>query len=221
MFPTARTHIAAAFFAMLAFAFFANRSNADFSGPYALPEESHYTLPISPAAFGTWTFQASGIYYSYSYLGTGPTTVVFITGSSTNHNFSDYFDLQLTHTIPANGILSFDYSISLVDNTFATSSFNYGGYILDGVLVKLPAGSGSITVPVKAGDSFGFDAYAGPNCILCGPPANVIGGTTMTVTNFNAPVPEPFAITFLLLGIAGLAITSLKERVINLFVSKV
>jgi hypothetical protein len=66
-------------------------------------------------------------------------------------------------------------------------------------------------VPVNAGDVFGFETYASVNCILCEPPFNTAGEATLTITNFNAPIPEPATTALLVCG-AGLALVRARLR---------
>lgn len=188
--------------------FSATRVSADFSGPYAVPQNGvffpdHYT---SATAVGAWTLTSSYTPAAYpdTYLLTNPDKITFNTGIAMDHNSSDFDDIQLSNVIAADGILSFDYSLSLTA-TGAAEGFNYGGYFLNGVLVKLSNGTGSVSVPVSSGDTFGFEAYAGLNCVTCPPPFNAAGGTNMSITNFSAPVPEPSVVALFLCASAGFA----------------
>ena len=194
-------------------AFLQDRARADFSGPYALPQSGLYFLSSTPAstAVGTWTLLNSNTHtYLNAYFATSSSEVHFDTSISVLHDAGQFLDVQLTNTIAADGILSFDYSVSLF-TTGPFSAVNYAGYTLNGALVKLPAGTGSVNLPVNSGDVFGFDAYAGPNCIVCQPA--FAGGTTMTVTNFNAPVPEASTVTFFVSGAVGLALLRVSAKI--------
>jgi hypothetical protein len=188
--------------------FSAQPVRADFSGLYAVRQASYLSgnLP-AVTQFETWTLDQAGdatSTFGGGFLVTDSTELIFNTGITITHSVSPFLDWQFTHTIPADGLLSFDYSLTL-KATGAASDWNYGGYILDGVLVKLAAGTGSVVVPVKAGDVFGFEAYASVNCILCEPPFNTAGSTYLTIENFDAPVPEPSLIALLVCA-AGFAV---------------
>jgi hypothetical protein len=187
---------------------------ADFIPPYGVPHgflQPFKFLDGSVTPVGSWTLKTSGTPFDYtgSLIQTDPSQVSFSTGTSFERGASFSLDLQFTHTIIASGTVSFDYSLSL-RATGAAVGWNFGGYLLDGVLTKLPTGTGSINVLVNAGDVFGFEAFASVNCILCEPPFNTAGETTLTITNFNAPVPEPT--TLALLVCAGGGTLALKVR---------
>ena len=207
-----RTYRLASIFASITLALLTHRACADFSGPYAVPQGGIFLPNNLPAvtAVGSWTLLNSTTYaYPNAYLLTYSTALYFNTGISIRHYGGDFQDLQLTTTIAASGMVSFDYSISLF-TTGPFSAVNYAGYTLNGALVKLPAGTGSVNLPVNSGDVFGFDAYAGPNCIVCQPA--FAGGTMMTVTNFNAPVPEASTVTFFVSGAVGLALLRVRAK---------
>ena len=214
MFPVAiRLRVWLGLFAILALTFFPQQLKADFIPPYDVPQGFVQPFNLSSGSVtpvGSWTLQINGTPSDYtgSLFQTNPAQVFFSTGVSIIHSFTPAVDLQLTHPILASGTLSFDYSLSL-RATGSAAGWNYGGYLLDGVLTQLPTGTGSVTLPVKAGDVFGFEAYAAVNCVLCEPPLNTAGQTTFTITNFSAPVPEP---SVLLLACAG-AITMVAGRI--------
>jgi hypothetical protein len=96
--------------------------------------------------------------------------------------------IALTHTIVATGMLSFDYSLTLHE-TGQFEGANYGAYTLDGTMFRLQPGNGSVDIPVTAGDTFGFVAYATSKCITCVPSFG--GAASLTIDHFNAPVPNP------------------------------
>ena len=193
---------------------FSRQLKADFIPPYDVPHGflSPFTLANgSLTPFGSWTLQTLGtppVYASSLVQSPDPSQVYIQTGISVLHGVQYSLDLQLTHPIVASGTLSFDYTLSLLA-TGPAAGWNYGGYLLDGVLTKLSAGTGSVSVPVRAGDVFGFETYATVNCVLCEPPFNTAGATTFTITHFNAPVPEP---SVLLLSGTG-AVTMVAGRI--------
>lgn len=200
-------------FGLLAVPFFPQQLKADFIPPYDVPDPG-LRAPLqnwpTTLSLGSWTLnRSSNGDFGMPYITTSASSVTIYTGSSVEHSFSTYFDIQFTHPILATGILSFDYSLAL-RAPGGPSSWNFGGYLLDGVLTKLPAGTGSVTLPVRAGDLFGFEAYASVNCVLCDPPLNTAGETTFTITHFVAPVPEPTTTTLLICG-GGLALARLRR----------
>jgi hypothetical protein len=216
MFPEPRARkIGLCLFAILGLMLVPLELRADFIPPYGVPQgflQPFNFLDGSVRPVGSWTLKTSGTPFDYtgSLIQTDPSQVSFRTGTSFERGASFSLDLQFTHTIIASGTVSFDYSLSL-RATGAAAGWNFGGYLLDGVLTKLPTGTGSINVPVNAGDVFGFEAFASVNCILCEPPFNTAGDTTFTITNFNAPVPEPATTALLICG-ACLALARARAR---------
>jgi len=208
MFPVVSRHpVRLGLLVILTLTFFPRQLSADFIPPYGVPHgflQPFNFLDGSVRPVGSWTLKTSGTPFDYtgSLIQTDPSQVSFSTGTSFQRGTSFSLDLQFTHTIIASGTVSFDYSLSL-RATGAAAGLNFGGYLLDGVLTKLPTGTGSINVPVNAGDVFGFEAFASVNCILCEPPFNTAGETTLTITNFNAPVPEPTTLALLVWAVGG------------------
>lgn len=202
----------------LALTFLSQQLEADFIPPYDVPQGflRPFTLANgSVTPFGSWTLQTSGTpsVYAISLVQADPSQVYIQTGIAALHGIYS-LDLQLAHTILGTGVLSFDYSLSLVQTIAPTAPWNFGGYLLDGVLTQLPAGTGSVSLPVRAGDVFAFEAYGFGNCFACGPGGTILaGGTTLTITHFNAPapVPEPATTTLLICG-AGLALARVRPR---------
>jgi len=196
--------------------FLAERVPADFSGPYAVPDPGLFfpnNLPNRPAVtpVGTWTLSVDSslpLAFPNSYITTHSSNVVLNTGTDFNHGF-DSLELQLTNTIVADGTLSFDYVLDLLA-TGPAAVWNFGGYIVNGVVTNLPAGTGSVTLPVSAGDIIGFDVYGSVTCIQC-LPGNSAGSATLTITNFIAPVPEPTT-TALFVSSAVLAFVRARAR---------
>jgi hypothetical protein len=186
-------------------AFLCNIVRADFSGPYAVPEGGiFFPNDLSSATVGAWELKTTSTYtYANAYLFTHSNEIDFNTGISNLEALGVFMDITLTTVIPADGILSFDYSVTLLTTGFF-DDVNYAGYLLDGVLTKLPAGSGAVSVPVSSGDIFGFEAHADTDCITCQPP--IVGGTMLTITNFNAPIPEPSVVTLFLTAVPVLLV---------------
>jgi hypothetical protein len=105
---------------------------------------------------------------------------------------------DLTATIPATGSVDFQWSFSTADDP----GFESASYLLNGTLTELAdtdRESGSVTIPVKIGDQFGFEADSVDN---------TFGAGILTVTSFSAPqaivnsAPEPGSWTLLLIGCA-------------------
>ena len=207
-----RRRVASIFTVVAILVLLQDRASADFSGPYAVPSQT-YPLNTSPQTIpvGTWTLTTSGtdtFTYGNAYAYTSPTEVGFNTGVTAEEGFRPSLSIALTNTIAAYGMLSFDYSLTLHETGF-NQVLNYGAYTLSGTVFQLQPGTGSVDIPVTAGDSFGFLAYASSKCITCNP--SFAGGTTLVIDNFSAPVPEPATITLLLCG-AGLALVGARTR---------
>jgi hypothetical protein len=203
----------------LAVVFLARPVAADFSGPYTFaPNEGGYFPWQFPngtnftMAVGTWTLTATidPVFRStfYPTMIDMPDRFYFNTGPPNMSGFSHFEDISLTHAIAADGILSFDYSISL-GTSFAPGTFDVAGYTINGSLTVLPAGTGSVSVPVNEGQVFGFFLSARGECLTCQP--IIASQVEMNVTNFSAPVPEPATTTLFVCG-AGLALAGARLR---------
>jgi len=217
MFPDMRLHRAAYAFVAIVALPLVSESRADFIAPYDVPTgfvQPHNFPDGAVIPVGSWTLNVSGdpLLYGISLVQTNPSQVSLTTGIPVLHG-SYFLDLQFTHTILGTGTLSFDYSLSLQETTGIAAGWNSGGYVLDGVLTQLPAGTGSVTLPVNAGDVFGFEAFATGNCFGCGPGGTILAGaTSLTITNFNAPVPEPTTVTLFACGAACSFALRLRRR---------
>lgn len=141
-------------------------------------------------------------------------------GVSTANGFADFPDVEtlilygtndgsgkpgntdLTIASAGNGLFHFMY----VFNTFDLPTYQYGGYI-DHLgfhqLADTDGMSGSITVPVVAGEVIGFRAGGDNQSGLPG---------VLTITDFSAPVPEPGTLQLLLVGVAASAVLVYRRR---------
>ncbi len=148
----------------------AGAANAQFSGPYAP---------------GNWTFNANG--------GDGSATNDGSTLTLVGNDNGFGLDTDYTIAAAAAGTWSFDWSYFSSDS----GTFDTGGYLLNGVYTQLAAnnsqGSGSVSIPVLAGDIIGYRVFSADG---------VFGPGTLTVKNFSAPVPAPASLA--LLGMGGL-----------------
>jgi hypothetical protein len=204
-------------FAILALTFLPRQVRADFIPPYDVP--TGFLLPFNLANAsvtpdGSWTLHESGtpLEYGGSMIQTSPSQISFNTSIAVFHDLSASLDLQFTHPVVSTGILTFDYSLSLQETTGPFAGWNYGGYILDGVLTKLSAGTGSVSLRVKSGDVFGFEAFATGNCFECIGGKLDAGATALTITHFVAPVPEPSASLLCFFGAAAFLGTQAMRR---------
>ncbi len=106
-----------------------------------------------------------------------PTSISLTSGNSSSAGNMDY-----THSIPANGTVSFSWAYSTTDG----AQWDYPLYLLNGVATILPGystsgasiQSGSAVVSVNAGDVFGFRMYT-----LDG----FAGAATTVFSNLSAP----------------------------------
>ena len=92
--------------------------------------------------------------------------------------------------------MSFVWSYSSTDSGF----YDGFGYLLNGSFFELARNSnqgvGSTQFSVVEGDTFGFRVFATDNC--CGP-------GVVTISSFDAPVPEPTSMAIFGVGALGMA----------------
>src|SRR5262249_28187490 len=143
---------------------FLPQAKASFIGTYDL---SNFTL-TNTNADGSAMTPDSGL----TLVLTGPNNGSDLAGTT-----------SLTISAAASGLLQFSYSYSSLD----TPEFDFAGYILGATFIQLAdtdGQSGSISVPITAGQTFGFRVGSLDNT---GEPG------VLTISNFNAPsnVPEP------------------------------
>jgi hypothetical protein len=165
-------------------------SLADFTGPYALPSSAKpisYNSGRPPLRVDAWTLQTDGnsAVYSFPYVIVSSAEVDFYTGLATTAYSGNHMAAELTNTIAGNGLLTFDYSLAFEPGLGGAG----GGYILDGLMTKLAAGTGTVSVPVEGGQLFGFFIFASETCQSCDP--LLPSDATMFITDFSAPIPEP------------------------------
>jgi hypothetical protein len=193
---------------LLVIGFFAQTARGDFIGPYFLPNPGLFFVRNHPSPFsvGAWTAtHQSTPAFPNPYINTSSSSFVMFTDYASADGFSYSEEIELTISIAASGFLSFDYAIDRQPGPAINPDNDRAGYLLNGTFVALGVASGSVqNLPVEAGDSFGFFVYAGPRCITCNPSWG--SGTEITVTNFNAPVPEPSSNQLLLFCLTGLAL---------------
>ena len=148
---------------------FAGIAHADFEGPYAPANWTWYDN-----CFGSGTLTA--------------TQMDVVGGDAYYAGYSEY---QIT--VPGNATLAFDWSYFSYDS----GTYDFGYYRLNGVQTVIAynntQGSGSLSVPVAAGDAFalGVETMDGG-----------YGAGYLTITNF---VPEPGSLAAMLV-LAGLAL---------------
>ena len=103
---------------------------------------------------------------------------------------AEYFStLEVTTIAAAAGVFSFDFSITL-----GTLNVSDAYYIVNGMHHDLPNGSGQVTnVQLNTGDVFGFGVHDGNASLVY----HLDPEARLTITNFSAPVPEPYVTTLL------------------------
>jgi hypothetical protein len=107
---------------------------------------------------------------------------------------------DLTIAAEGAGLLQFSYVFTTLDDP----GFEYSGYLIAGAFFPLAdtgGESGSVVVPVSSGEIIGFSV---------GSVDDTGGAGVLTVTDFDAPVPEPGTMLLLLAGAAAAII--LKSR---------
>lgn len=155
----------------------------DFSGPYAP---------------GNWTFSNTGSANPTGMVNTAmaPASIT-LTGGTGGTIGGPSGTTNFTIAAVASGMVSFNWTYASTD----TGSYDIGNFVLNGAPTVLATnatqGSGMFSIMVNAGDIFGFqvftaDSFAGPGIL--------------TISNFNAPVPEGSTLGLLALGSVGILI---------------
>ncbi|MGP8243519.1 MAG: PEP-CTERM sorting domain-containing protein [Bryobacteraceae bacterium] len=169
----------------------AQQAKAGFVGYYAL---SNFTLANLPSAVFANGFVTS----------TDPSTIV-LTGPNTGIGFPG--TTELTIAADVTGLFQFSYVYSSLD----TPGYDDAGYILGSTFYEFAdtnGESGSVVVPVSAGEIIGFEVASVDNL---GEPG------VLTVTDFSvgAPVtvPEPGSSRLLLFGAAAIIMVRNRRRI--------
>jgi len=177
----------------------AGEAKAEFVGYYSVV--SCASQPGSgTVACGNFALTNSGGLLPNGYVTSPDSTALTLTGTN------DGSDLQgsTTLTIASNssGTFQFNWAFTTLD----TPGFESAGYLLNGLLFQVAdtnGESGSVMVPVLAGQVIGFEVASLDDT---GSPGN------LTITQFSAPtVPEPGSLLLLLAGVAG-AITIRRRK---------
>jgi len=159
---------------------------AAFTGPYAA---ANWTALPQSFGCGSAVVDTSGM----------PNTLVLQTITGCANIGATY---QLTNPIPTTGTISFNWS-------YTSAGAYSGNYALGGANTQLASGvgpaSGTVTVPVTAGQTFNFSLAGGTNASL-----------TITNFNFTAPVQAPTMGEWAKLGMAGVlavaAVAAIRRR---------
>lgn len=157
---------------------------------------------VGEYALGNFTFTNNAVADGSVMTPDGGLTVI-LTGSDTGTGLEVEGTTDLTILAPAAGVFSFAYQYFSMD----LPGFDRGGYLLGSTFFTLATDdgqSGSVQVPVLAGQLFGFrvatfDNQGGPGVLAISEFSGPAGGSTN-------PVPEPG--TLGLLAIGGIALLS-------------
>jgi len=162
---------------------------------------------IGSFAAGNFTFSDLGGVFPDGSAVFPDTNTLILTGSNDGSGLDS--STQLTLTVPVTGLFRFDYVFLNMVPAFGTDPLPHGGYLLAPSLAQLSdpgsfvelsdafGGSGSVLVPLTAGEVFGF-AVIGDN---------TGGPGVLTVTNFTAtPEPGTAQLLFVAVAVAALAI---------------
>jgi hypothetical protein len=152
-------------------------AKADFSGPYA------------PA---NWTFQNTGGSTDGSVDTSGAPASITLTGG--NSQSSTPGDTNFTIAAVASGLVSFHWSYSSID----TGTYDSANFLLNGNPTFLAdngsQGSGDFSITLIAGNVFGFNVHSVDNNF---------GPGVLTISSFDAPVPEGSTLSLFALGALG------------------
>jgi len=164
----------------------ATAARADFSSPYELtpPPPGNYSGANVNQTFGAWTGATDNLNSTQPFIDTSGAPSSLSLGDTFNFdNFLRSENLNFTTTIQGNGNLQFNWN-------FTSTNGSQFGYTLDNVFTSLASSNAAstTTVPVTAGDVFGFRVIT-----------TYRGSSSVAISNFAAPVPEP--------GVAALAAT--------------
>lgn len=190
-------------FGALALLMCASFARADFSGAFSLtpPPAGGYANSPNGSGFGGWilTTPGSGDLWTVN-TALAPTNLTLSVLDLVGVNAGPCALTFTTAPLPFTGTITFDFLTAYGFNSpqiaFQVNGLDLGGYI------NPPSGSASI--PVLLGDTFGFRLSA----ITAG---DVASQATLTVSNFA--IPEPHVGILCALGLAILGLLRQKRRV--------
>jgi hypothetical protein len=142
-----------------------------------------------------------GIFAPANWVGTPDTTLLHTTSSLFMAQLTSTVDRDLTIAVEFGATWSFDYAFGS-----PAGGLDEAGYLINGVYTQVAAGtssSGSVSVPVALGDTIGFR--------LTGDGSEV---STLTITNFEGPIPEPSTVVLMGIGAVGLVLARRRRRAV-------
>jgi hypothetical protein len=174
----------------------ATTAEADFIPPYSLnpPPNGTYTGAPAIGTFGAWTSTLAGTHATPTTNTTNaPVSLTLRSADDTAANDAHTANFDLMTTVQGSGILSFNWNFT-EQGLFTAAQF---GYTENGVFTSLATAnsSGTATVPVSAGDVFGFRIVT-----------NYASTGNVTISNFSAPIPEPTIVALIVTGAVGLIV---------------
>lgn len=162
-------------------------------------------------SFGDFTFGEGGGIFPNGSASSPDSNTVVLTGSDDGSGLPGTTDLTIAAL--GDGLFQFSYEYTTLD-LFGDPATDPAGYLVDGTFfpfVDPNLFSGTVSVPVLAGDVIGFRVATTDN---------LFGPGVLTITDFDAPLaptPEPASLPLLLIGAAAIGICGKSRRIRSLF----
>jgi hypothetical protein len=168
-----------------------------------VPASGSFINATANGSFGAWT----GSYVDSTFANTTLTLNTSAAPSGLNLSYATVADTALGDlstdsfkftTIAANsGLVSFNYNY-VADPAGLQSVFSFVLNSSETLIASTASSNSSFSLAVNAGDTFGFRLIDGS------PYQFGSGSSSVSITSFSAPVPEPSSLSMLAAGFVGL-----------------